>query len=676
MRITPQEIQSRLADTRAQAECLKTKMAEHVEGELLVKLPDEEDVAELSADYGATAVETIRFTGEMGKNFNGKLVRMQLPAGIDTAQGIALFEQDPRVIYADANDLVETKATPNDLDPQLWGLKRIEAEAAWDTVKGSRNGPIVAVIDSGIDQSHPDLVANLWTNPRETANGRDDDGNDIVDDLHGYNTIDGSGNPNDDNHHGTHCAGTIAGVGNNGTGVVGVNWEGQILAAKFLGANGKGSTANAVKAVGYATEKGARIQSHSWGSTGGWGNKALEDVMKSSPSLHICAAGNDGKDTDYNPQFPSCFTLDNIVSVAATDWNDQLADFSNFGAVSVDLAGPGVGIYSTVPGGGYQSMSGTSMATPHVSGVAALIATAQPGITNEQLKTRLMASTDVLPQLSGTCVSGGRLNARKAVETDRVAPGSLTGFNARATASGEVTLSWTATGDDGNTGRASSYQMRSSSSPINEGNFAGASIMRTGLPSEAGQAETRSSLAFPDANDRTMHFGLKAVDNVGNKSPLVTTSAVVPGTRVVLDDDMDGFSNKWGGEGWGRVSMDGRGKVWTDSPGGEYENGANRSLTSPPINLAGVTGAAATFDYKHDLEQRFDKVTLEVSSDGGTSWTSVQEFTGKKQWERTRVDLSQWDGQTIQMRFHLTTDNAVTKDGFYLDRLVVAGSRK
>lgn len=675
MRITPQEIQSRLIATRPEADCLATKMSEHIEGELLVKLPEEGDVAELSQDYGATAVETIRFEGEMAKSFDGKLVRMRLPDGISTAQGIALLEKDPRVIYADANDVVSAQATPNDLDPSLWGLKKIEAEAAWDTVKGSRNGPIVAVIDSGIDANHADLKANLWTNPREVADGRDNDDNDIVDDLHGYNAINGSGDPDDDNHHGTHCSGTIAGVGNNGIGVVGVNWEGQILAGKFLGANGKGSTANAVKAIGYATAKGARIQSHSWGSGGGWGNRALEDVMRSSPSLHICAAGNDGKDTDYSPQYPSAFDLDNVVAVAATDWNDNLADFSNFGAASVDLAAPGVGIKSTVPGGGYESMSGTSMATPHVSGVAALIATAIPGITNDQLKNRLLSSVDVLPQLGGACVSGGRLNARKAVETDRVAPGSLTRFGATARPTGEVSLGWVATGDDGNTGRASLYELKSSGSPIDDGNFARASVMRTGLPLEAGQTESRSSLAFPDSNDRTMHFGLKAVDNVGNRSPLARASVVIPGTRVAFDDDMDGFSNKWSGEGWGRVSLEGRGKVWTDSPSGEYENGANRSLVSPSINLAGVQGAAVTFDYKHDLEQRFDKVTLEVSGDG-QNWSSLQEFTGKKMWERARVDLSAYDGQTIQLRFRLTTDNAVTKDGFYLDRVVVAGAHK
>lgn len=396
--------------------------------------------------------------------------------------------------------------------------------------------------------------------------------------------------------------------------------------------------------------------------------------MRSSPSLHICAAGNDGKDTDYESHFPSSFALDNIVSVAATDWNDKLADFSNYGAASVDLAAPGVGIYSTVPDDRFQSMSGTSMATPHVSGVAALIATATPGLTNDQLKTRLMSSVDVLPQLAGSSQTGGRLNARKAVETDRVAPGQLGNFQASAQPSGVITLSWTATGDDANTGRASLYQLKSSASPIDDGNFAAAGAMSTGAPLEAGQAESRESLAFPSAQNRTLHFGLKALDNVGNKSPLARASVVVPGTRVVLDDSMDGTS-RWTGEGWGRVNVEGRGKVWTDSPSGDYENGADRSLTSAPLSLAGIQGAAVTFDYKHDLEQRFDKVALEVSSDG-QSWTSLQEFTGKKMWERARVDLSAYDGQSIQLRFHLTTDNAVGKDGFYLDRLVVAGAHK
>ncbi len=674
MRITPQEVQARLAATRPEADCLQSKMGEHLEGEVLVKLPDTADVAELGQDYGLQVLETIKFSGEMQKSFNGKLVHARLPEGISTAQGIALLEKDPRVIYADANDVVERQATPDDLHPQLWGLKKIEAEAAWDTVKGSRNGPIVAVIDSGIDQDHPDLVANLWTNPRESADGRDNDGNDIVDDLHGYNAINGSGNPEDDNSHGTHCAGTIAGVGNNGQGVVGVNWEGQILAGKFLSDKGKGAISNAVKVVGYASAQGARIQSHSWGHTGSWGNRALEDAMRSSPSLHICAAGNDAKDVDAEPHYPSSFGLDNIVSVAASDWSDQLASFSNYGTVGVDLAAPGVGIYSTTPGS-YGSMSGTSMATPHVSGVAALIATAQPNASNDQIKRRLMASVDVVDSLAGTSQTGGRLNARKAVETDNVAPGALGSFRVSARATGEMQLGWIATGDDGTVGRASSYQLRSSPNPIDEGNFESLPIMRTGMPAEAGQAETRPSLAFPETGDRTMHFAMRAVDNVGNRSPLARTSVVIPGTRVAFDDNMDGFSNRWSGEGWGRVSIEGRGKVWTDSPSGDYEHGANRALTSPSISLAGVTGAAVTFDYKHDLENRFDKVALEVSSDG-QSWTGLQEFTGKKMWERARVDLSAYDGQSIQLRFRLTTDNAVAKDGFYLDRVVVAGSQK
>ncbi|MEW6278752.1 MAG: S8 family serine peptidase, partial [Candidatus Eremiobacterota bacterium] len=653
MRVTPQEMRARLETTRLEAQCLAEKMPDHVESEVLVKLPDKEDAFEFASDYGCEFLERFQFPAEMAREFGGQLVHLRLPDGLTTAQGIAVLDKDPRVIYVESNDVLTATATPDDLDPKLWGMKRIEAEAAWDTHTGRRDGPIIAVIDSGIDLSHPDLAANLWTNPREVADGRDNDGNGIVDDLHGYNTVDKTGHPQDDNNHGSHCSGTIAGVGNNGQGVVGVNWEGRLLAGKFLGANGKGTLSNAVKAIAYATDKGARIQSHSWGSEGGWGNGALEDALRSSGSLHIAAAGNDADNLDEKPHYPAAFDLPNLISVAATDSSDQLASFSNYGAVGVDLAAPGVSVYSTTPNNGYQYMSGTSMATPHVAGVAGLIASAYPDLNNAQLRERLLASVDVLPQLEGMLATSGRLNARKAIEYDTVAPGPAEGLTGQATA-GELKLRWTAPGDDANVGRASRYQLRLSDSPLDEGSFDRATPVEAGLPAEAGTAEERSLLLFPSDRERTVHVGLKAVDNVGNRSQLRTAAVRVPAARVAFDDNMDGFFNSWGGDGWGRVSVTGRGKVWTDSPSGEYENGANRALTSPEISLEGVRGSSLTFDCRHDLENRFDKVALEASSDG-QNWTSLREFTGRQGWDRYRVDLSAFDGRKIRLRFRLTS---------------------
>src|SRR5690606_21235490 len=191
---------------------------------------------------------------------------------------------------------------PNDLHERLYGMAKIQAPQAWETTTGSRTGPVVAVIDGGIDYNHPDLTNNMWTNPGEIpGDGLDNDGNGVVDDVHGYNAINGSGHPADDNNHGTHCAGTIGAEGNNGVGVVGVNHQARMMAVKFLGSNGSGTTADAVKGVLYASRMGARITSNSWG--GGGYNQALKDALASSPALHIFAAGNANSNNDRRPSY-------------------------------------------------------------------------------------------------------------------------------------------------------------------------------------------------------------------------------------------------------------------------------------------------------------------------------------------------------------------------------------
>jgi hypothetical protein len=319
-----------------------------------------------------------------------------------------------------------TKA-PNDSDyAKLWGLKNsgqtggtsgcdIKAEDAWEYTTGSKN-VIVAVIDTGVDYNHPDLSANMWMNPGEIpGNGVDDDENGFIDDVYGWNFITGApnGDPMDDNGHGTHCAGTIGGVGNNGQGVAGVNWNVKIMALKFLAADGGGSTADAIGCVDYAVQMGAKFTSNSWG--GGGFSQALYDAIKASGDagmLFVAAAGNSGSDNDVSPHYPSSFDLDNIIAVAATDHNDEIASFSCYGATSVDIGAPGVDIYSTYPTafGSYDTLSGTSMATPHVAGAVALIYAADPTLTADKVKSLLLEYADPVPSLAGKCVTGARLN--------------------------------------------------------------------------------------------------------------------------------------------------------------------------------------------------------------------------------------------------------------------------
>lgn len=270
---------------------------------------------------------------------------------------------------------VNPTATPNDpLYPQLWGMDNIEAPAAWDNITSSPS-VVVAVIDTGVDYGHEDLAGNMWTNPGEIAgNGIDDDGNGIVDDVFGADFFDNDGDPMDGDDHGTHCSGTIAGVGDNAIGVTGVTWDTQIMALRFLGPFG-GSTQDAIKCIDYAVDKGAHIISASWG--GGPFSAELEAAIARAESagvLFVAAAGNTGgNDNDVNPHFPSSYDLDNVISVGAINSSDSIASFSCFGKQSVDIGAPGVNIISTISGNNYASFSGTSMATPHVSGAAALI---------------------------------------------------------------------------------------------------------------------------------------------------------------------------------------------------------------------------------------------------------------------------------------------------------------
>lgn len=311
-----------------------------------------------------------------------------------------------RAVSCSPNWVVRAAEIPNDPRySELWGMgetRGIDAPGAWDLFTGS-SSIVVAIIDTGVDYNHPDLSANIWHNPGEVAgNGVDDDGNGYVDDVHGINARAGAanpGNPMDDHYHGTHVAGTIGAVGNNNIGVVGVNQRVKLMALKFLSASGSGSLSDAITAIDYMTMMRAqyginiRVSSNSWG--GGGYSAALESAIgraKAAGIIFVAAAGNSGEDTDANPSYPAGYELDNVVSVAAIDRDQNLASFSNYGATSVDIAAPGVDIISTMPNSQYGSLSGTSMATPHVSGALALLLGREPGLSYSQAIQRLYLS--------------------------------------------------------------------------------------------------------------------------------------------------------------------------------------------------------------------------------------------------------------------------------------------
>jgi subtilisin family serine protease len=269
-------------------------------------------------------------------------------------------------------------------------MASIRAPAAWDVTTGSPD-VVVAVLDTGIDLGHPDLSDNIWTNPDEIAgNGLDDDHNGYVDDVHGWDFAYDDNDPSDVYGHGTHVAGTVGAVGNNGIGVVGVNWRVQLVALKFLDDSGSGYDSDAIRALQYARDKGIRISNNSWG--GGDYSRALYDAiasMRATGHLFVTAAGNYGLDNDFDPLYPCSFDLENVLCVASITSTDALSGFSNYSSTSVDIGAPGSSIYSTIPGG-YATFSGTSMATPHVTGAAALLSGQHPDWTYAQMLTTIL----------------------------------------------------------------------------------------------------------------------------------------------------------------------------------------------------------------------------------------------------------------------------------------------
>lgn len=349
------------------------------------------------------------------------------------------LRKDPRVEYAELDSVWHVDQvgrfraeTPNDARyDEQWGLENtgqpvnghpagtsgvdIDAPTAWTHGHGSEE-VVVAVIDSGVEYDHEDLAANMWVNAGEVpGNGIDDDNNGVVDDVHGFNAINNSGDPADDIGHGTHVAGIIGAEGDNGRGVVGVNWKTRVMALKFLGPTGGGSTSDAIACIDYILKMKARgvnvrVVNCSWGSTGR--SQALEDAIVRAVRqgvLFVCASGNSSEDTDRVPHFPSSYETDGVISVAALAPNDTLANFSNWGAGSVDIAAPGVDILSTLPDG-YGFASGTSMASPFVAGVAALVASENPKMSVADIRKRVLGGTHDVPDFARRLVTGGRLS--------------------------------------------------------------------------------------------------------------------------------------------------------------------------------------------------------------------------------------------------------------------------
>ncbi|HZH32335.1 MAG TPA: S8 family serine peptidase [Pyrinomonadaceae bacterium] len=487
-----------------------------------------------------------------------------------TLEAVAELASRPDVLYAEPNYVRRKFALPNDpAFSNMWALRNtgqpiplpkggsapgtpgvdIGAERAWDTTQGSE-AVVVGVVDQGIDFNHPDLAENIWTNPSDDA----DLG--FPGDVHGWDfyhndatVFDNPQNrtgPSAPDSHGTHVAGTIGARGNNARGVTGINWRVKLMSLKILGddedPNDQPAPSNVgitVRAYGYARQmralwrtsggtRGAniRVLNNSFGG-GGKSQAELDAILALAQEdiLFVAAAGNDSTDNFTLPQYPASYNAPNLLAVAATDNNDQLADFSNFGARSVSLGAPGSAILSTTPGNTYAYFWGTSMATPHVSGAAALVCAAVPNINVSQLRGVLAFTGPRISALDGKTTTGRRLNVANAItsalEQDATPPSAPGNFRVTAQNGRSVTLAWTAPGDDGNAGAAADYDFFF----VNPTTQARTFLPATLVPA-AGGTQQSIVLDVPYINFSGT-IQLRAYDNAGNTST-ASVSVTVP----------------------------------------------------------------------------------------------------------------------------------------------------
>ncbi len=543
-------------------------------------------VDEAAAETLAVLAEKENFT-LIENGPHSTLLRLTIPgADIDSIPAMLKILAplvDQGLLIAEPDYLMFTFKTPT--DPFLArqsGLERMEAPEAWNISTGSAD-VVIAVIDTGMDLDHPDLAGNLWTNTREIAsNGIDDDGNGKIDDVNGWDFFGINGDnedktPEDQDDHGTHVSGILGASGNNGLGVTGVNWNVKIIPLRV------GNTLFPVSSIEPALNYVQFLKQHRGvnivATNNSYGSESFSSIMQSAIARHraedilfVAAAGNDGFSNDISPQYPAGYNLDNIISVAATTGGENLASFSNFGRNSVDLGAPGSQIYSSVRFGGYDFLSGTSMAAPQVTGAAGLIGTSNPGLGYLEIKELILGTVDPFATLQGTTITGGRLNLRKALEASiNVSPVRLVALNTPV-----VHL------ENAETGLLLEARLEEAGQGVEQ---ATGTLSWEAFPNDAGVILQTSGFRgvaayFPDDGEYRIRAtyreglgeeGREAFIRVGNADLLIS-----------------GLKGHWEFE-------EGSGNLASDSSG----NGRNGSLSGPTWS-AGIIGGALNFDGSND----------------------------------------------------------------------------
>ncbi|WP_293076587.1 S8 family serine peptidase, partial [Okeania sp. SIO3B5] len=679
-------------------------------GQVIVKRSEDADVSSfnsLKASLGATTIKTTKTEALGGMELWS--IQGNVEDFISRTRNSTVLE------YVERNYTINVDATvPNDPNfDQLWGLHNtgqtggtsgadIDAPEAWDIQTGSNN-VVVGVIDTGIDYTHPDLADNMWVNTGEIAdNGIDDDGNGYVDDVYGYDFAYGDSDPLDVQSHGTHVAGTIAANGDDGQGIVGVNWDADLMAIKFLDDNGSGSLFNAILAIEYATMMGADLTNNSWG--GGGFSQGLYDAIAAAgaaDSLFVAAAGNSSNNNDVSASYPASYDLDNVISVASTDHNDNKSGFSNYGATSVDLGAPGSDIYSSIPGGGYASYSGTSMASPHVAGVAALVLAENPDLSYQEVKDIILETTDPISALDGITLTGGRLNAFNALSevgvpgthtvqldageniTDinfgnqEILPGSISGNNWHDLDEDgiwdddeDALAGWKIYIDDNENGEFDDGEL---STVTDENGF----------------------YIFEDLDPETSYIVAEVMEDGWEQTYPGTTSEVVFEADFSDDDgnpDLDGFTVDNTGapnEGLWHLSTrrgDEAGHSGVDSmyygieETGDYDAGDTAGrIISPVIDLSGLDSAQLSFNYFLEVEtsNSYDAATVLISENGGNfvpiASKAVELDNPTTGWTNATFDLSSYVGEEIEISFEFDTVDSIANqyEGWLVDDVIV-----
>ncbi|MFM2182239.1 MAG: hypothetical protein RJB61_533 [Actinomycetota bacterium] len=635
--------------------------------------------------------------------------KITLPKGLGVEKAIAVLSRAKGVRFAEPDYIVTTQVTSNDpsfTNGTLWGMYGdasspanqfgSQAAEAWAGDYIGSSSVAIGVIDEGIQVTHPDLVDNIWTNPIESAGrpGIDDDGNGYVDDINGWDFVSndpsvydgGSGGSADT--HGTHVSGTIGGVGGNGIGVAGVAWDVTLISGKFLGSGG-GSTSNAVRAVDYMTDLKSRhnlnivATSNSWG--GGGYTQALADAIirgGNSNILFVAAAGNSTSNNDTTASYPSNYncatatrTWDCVVAVAAIASNGSIASFSSYGATTVDLGAPGVSVYSTLPFNSYGSYSGTSMATPHVSGAVALCAAMNPALTGSDLRGILLSTTQPTTSLAGKVVNSGRLDVSSMVPLCTGSASPITGnpSNLAAAADGatRMRLTWT----DGVSNEFTWTIQRAPSTTGTCGTFAtvataganATSFTDSGL---SGATTYCYRVRASGLGGATTNWSNEASGTTDTPPPPYVCSPTtyswldptVGGTLRSLSDDSSvavtlPFAVTWYGSNETTVGVSSNGFV-------RFGTGAATSFTNSPIPSSGDPNNMAAA-WHADLNP----------GTGGSVYTSVRGTSPNRLFVASWVDINPYGTTGNPVTFQIVIDEATDAVTFqYLDASAAAGS--